>query len=626
MMKKVTLILGLVIVPMFSSSLWAQNTLNYQGVLRDTNGKIMSNESIDLRFRLLPDRDQPNVFDFEEEHLDIPTNEFGVFNAIVGSEDPASLSDIDFSKKYFFEVAIRTQNQEVYQMLQRSTLSATPYALHAMTAEDVDDADADPSNEIQTLFFDAATKTLSISGGNEIQIPMGESDADTDPENELQTLSRSGNTIRLSNGGEVQDQIDDADADPENEIQQLTKSGNQIKLSVGGGSVTDAVEDADADPENELQFLDFDSDRNELSISGGNKIELPFGGESDGDSDPENELQHLSLLGNGNLILSNGGGEVFLKQSPLVPTTDTKGRFAYKLNQKLAINKDRPHAETELDVSGIIRASMFQTNYINPPANQQGISQLFIQGLQGRHIASFTGAIGNAESNLYVDELKIGRGTVRLHSQRGFDGEFWVSKVGRSEKLMRIGEKTSAISTEDLFVSDHLHIYHPSHATGQSGLQIYNVNAHNYWNLYTSAANGNLEFWYKGAIKTRLSSSDGSFIRNSDRRLKKEIRPLESVLNTLMDLQPKRYVFKDDESRQENIGFITQEIEKLYPELVRSEGDDNFQGLNYQEFSVLAIKAIQEQQQIIESQADKLCKMDAELKSIKSLLVEITSK
>ena len=640
-------------------SIWAQDGFHYQGVLRDADGQLARNESIDLRFRLLADRDQPNLFDFEEEHLDISTDQFGVFRATIGSQDPDAMSSLDFSQKFFLEVAIRTTDQRNYQMLHRNHLMTAPYAMHALTASDVDDADADPANELQQLSFDAASNTLSISEGNAIQIPTGGSDADADPENELQTLdfdplsstlsisngnqieiprsspdgdgdptneiqtlTKSGNTIMLSGGGEVVDETMDADADPENEIQTLAFDplANELSISGGNSILLPAHEDADADPENELQLLDFDARNNRLSISGGNAITLPMGGGSDADDDPENELQRISLLGNGNLILSHGGGEVALNQSPLVPTTDTRGRFAYKLNQKLAINKNRPHAEAELDVSGIIRTDILQTREINVPADQQGTSRLFIRDASGRHMASFTGQTGNTESNLLVDQLRIGRGTVRLHSPKSFSGEFWVSKEGRTEKLMRIGDQTSAISTKDLFVSQHLHVYHPSHSTGQTGLRIYNTSAHNYWNLYTSASNGNLEFWYKGAIKARISSINGSLITNSDFRLKDNIRPLERVMPSVMKLQAKRYHFTSDDDQQENIGFITQEVQDIFPELVYQGEESEFQGLKYQEFSALAIKAIQEQQVQIEAQAQEIDSLKTQMAELKAAL------
>ncbi len=69
-----------------------------------------------------------------------------------------------------------------------------------------EDADADPTNEIQTLTFDPLTNELEIVGGNTVTIPTGGSDADADPMNEIQDLSwtENGSTISISDANSIQ--------------------------------------------------------------------------------------------------------------------------------------------------------------------------------------------------------------------------------------------------------------------------------------------------------------------------------------------------------------------------------------------------------------------------------------
>jgi hypothetical protein len=87
----------------------------------------------------------------------------------------------------------------------------------------------------------------------------------------------------------------------------------------------------------------------------------------------------------------------------------------------------------------------------------------------------------------------------------------------------------------------------------------------------------------------------------SDRRVKENIAPLNSVMNGLKALEPVSYNYIFDSSKKNDFGFIAQDVEKEFPHLV-NEMDDGLKGLNYAGFSVIAIKAIQEQQQIIEKQ------------------------
>ena len=88
------------------------------------------------------------------------------------------------------------------------------------------------------------------------------------------------------------------------------------------------------------------------------------------------------------------------------------------------------------------------------------------------------------------------------------------------------------------------------------------------------------------------------------------------------------------------IGFIAQEIEKIFPEIVNEttisekNGEDwiynkKIKGIDYSAFSPLIIKAIQEQQQIIDDNTKEiqlLVKQNEELKKqleeLKKLIIE----
>ena len=91
----------------------------------------------------------------------------------------------------------------------------------------------------------------------------------------------------------------------------------------------------------------------------------------------------------------------------------------------------------------------------------------------------------------------------------------------------------------------------------------------------------------------------------------------------LLKLKPAKYYYTDSkaEAKAKSHGFIAQEVETVFPELVR-EREDGKIALAYDDFAVLAVKAIQEQQEIIEEQAQKMAKMETELAEIKALLMK----
>ena len=129
------------------------------------------------------------------------------------------------------------------------------------------------------------------------------------------------------------------------------------------------------------------------------------------------------------------------------------------------------------------------------------------------------------------------------------------------------------------------------------------------WDIYTSNGGG-LNFNYNGINKAYIDPVNGSYVATSDARLKKEVNKMGSVLNKVMALQPKTYKYLDNkETDPKSTGFIAQEVMALFPDLVsdfkRTASDKTdttvYHGINYAGFSVVAIKAVQEQQLQIEA-------------------------
>ncbi len=84
----------------------------------------------------------------------------------------------------------------------------------------------------------------------------------------------------------------------------------------------------------------------------------------------------------------------------------------------------------------------------------------------------------------------------------------------------------------------------------------------------------------------------GTFIyESSDRRLKKDIVPLANGLDAVMHMQPVSFAFK--EGGQKGLGFIAQDIETIYPQLVASRSD-GMKAVNYEGLVAPLVSAVQE--------------------------------
>lgn len=81
---------------------------------------------------------------------------------------------------------------------------------------------------------------------------------------------------------------------------------------------------------------------------------------------------------------------------------------------------------------------------------------------------------------------------------------------------------------------------------------------------------------------------------------------------SILSLEPKRYKYNSDVTNQEQIGFVAQDVQKLFPEAVSEQ--DGYLGINYAVFGVLAIEAIKEQQTKIDDLEARLARLEAAIK------------
>lgn len=122
--------------------------------------------------------------------------------------------------------------------------------------------------------------------------------------------------------------------------------------------------------------------------------------------------------------------------------------------------------------------------------------------------------------------------------------------------------------------------------------------ATDYWRIYHSGIY--MSFNLQGSRVAYINTT-GAWTIDSDRRLKYDIQPLGSVLERVMQLKPVDYLYNEQAPTENKvIGFVAQEVQPLFPEIV-VESEENL-GITYGATGVIAIKAIQEQQEIIDEQ------------------------
>jgi len=159
----------------------------------------------------------------------------------------------------------------------------------------------------------------------------------------------------------------------------------------------------------------------------------------------------------------------------------------------------------------------------------------------------------------------------------------------------------------------------------QNGIGIENANSTNHWDIYLDYGSApDYNFFYNGSLKSYIRSSDGAYVQVSDKNLKKDITVLQPALQKINTLQPYQYHYLENNSNSNySIGFMAQDVQKIFPDAVSEKQmkDGKTQlGINYQYFTVLAIKGLQEQQAKIETQDKKIEVLENQMLELKKLV------
>jgi|GEM_PF-2423459 len=128
----------------------------------------------------------------------------------------------------------------------------------------------------------------------------------------------------------------------------------------------------------------------------------------------------------------------------------------------------------------------------------------------------------------------------------------------------------------------------------------------------TSPDRKNLQLYSANAFIGQFNPITGAYTPYSDRKFKSDIRPLSTVISEVKKLNLVSYQTKQDASGARHNGVIAQELEQVFPEYVTVGQDRDgaeVRSVDYAGLSIVALKAIQEQ----EARLEKLEKTNAAL-------------
>lgn len=654
----------------------APNGFKYQAVVRNSGNTILTNQAVGIRMTI--QQGSIGGTTVYSESFSQTTNALGLVNLDIGSGTviSGSFSSIDWGNgPYFIETAIDVNGGNAYVVMGTSQLMSVPYALYATTAnsvvnDNVDDADADPSNELQVLSL--SNDTLYLSNGGFVLLDEyaidNVDDADANPTNEIQALSFSNDTLYLSNGGSVYlgdyaiDLVDDADADPNNEIQDISLVGYDLSISSGSTINLSAIN-------TDQQTLSYNSGTSTLSILGGNSVVIPNGDITDVTAG--NGLSGggasgavtLTAVANNGLNVDAIADAVQLG-GPL--TENTLLSFgAFGLTYDLTGTGDFiihdntvPHFEVRDNGQTYFGGT---TTWSALNTSGTTIGTLLEDTDDGRFILNENGAASvdlDANTQFIFNEQGLDR-DFRIEStlnQNAFFLDAGLDRVGLGTptpqaKLQVVGG--AIMPSIGLGAANG--IMFPANAYGGSGDQAliqYYAQSGEQTSLRIGNDNDwddNIAFYQYGA--QRMTIHDGNvgigtvtpvfqleigtnsaakptsntWTVTSDRRLKTNIQPYTNGLSDLMKIKPVWFTYNGEANmpRETGVGVIAQELQEVAPYMIKpwtyrdAKGTETeYLGVDNGAMTYMLINSVQEQQKQIEAQ-------DAENQQLKAMILEL---
>ncbi len=198
------------------------------------------------------------------------------------------------------------------------------------------------------------------------------------------------------------------------------------------------------------------------------------------------------------------------------------------------------------------------------------------------------------------------------------DNILMIEGLGSNATPLIYGEfDNNLVGINDKVPSANLHV--KQYGTDEEGFAIENDTDTDVWSWEVGA--NDLFMYFNGTQVGQWDDATGNYTASSDKRLKKDIEIInESVLSKVMQLKPVSYRLNHaDNQSQKTIGFIAQDVQPLFPELVK-HAENGYFSLHYSDFGIISIKAIQEQQEIINELKKENKAINERLNEIEKLL------
>jgi len=605
---------ALLFIGLFSAfMLFAQTpaAFNYQAVVRDAAGAVLQDQTVSFRISILAGSSEGSVV-FRESHA-ATTNSFGLVNLVVGEGDniSGSIAGINWSgNTHHLKVEVDPSGGTAFSPMGVSQLISVPYSLNAKTVEEI------PDNLVSTSKIAAGAVTgdkIAQSGANSGQVLKWTGTAWVPADD----LSGSGDDTWQTSGNNVYRPAGNVGVGTSTPVAQLDVEGNgtgEGNVLFAGAAKTSNPGDPPISGEGTRLMWYPDKAAFRAGYVGGTRwdknnignysVAFGYGPLASGaysfavGVSPTASGSYSTALGT--MTIASGSNSTAMGSS-----AEASGQWSVAMGNHTAASGANSTAmgketfasgDNSTAIGRLVRAYSFcetVIGYSNTPYTPENVTgwnpndRLFVIGNGGTTSSNAMTVLKSGNTGIGTDTPQAG-----LHIRGdGFPASFMYleANVGNDAGIRLYEGK-----------SDKWHIFNNS---GAGGLQIYNTDGNTA--IFAKQSNsfvglGTTKPTQKLHVVGNAYKTEGgtAWATSSDLRLKTLTGKYEKGLEEIAALEAVRFIYNPGNARQlssetEQVGFVAQEVQKIFPEAV-AEAEDGYLDFNIHPVNIAMVNAIRE--------------------------------
>ena len=205
----------------------------------------------------------------------------------------------------------------------------------------------------------------------------------------------------------------------------------------------------------------------------------------------------------------------------------------------------------------------------------------------------------------------------------GSDGAVPIKFISNGSERMRIDSSGNVLVGTTSPVRANQSAFVNSTA-GQISFRHNSQSAGRFWHMGVESSNDVFFIYPDIAGGVYMTRGATSWTGNSDEKLKNITGEIQNGLEKVCSLRAAYFTWKSDKENKQQVGLIAQDVQKVLPEVVDTNGD-GYLGVRYTDTIPLLVAAIQEQQATIKALTDRIAALQEAITKIEDLEARVAT-